>query len=92
MAPNKSSSDLMKVGLEGFAMLDEYFGQKKKQQHQYKQHRYWYQPQKPQVQVIKPVPAAVERRIDCYEAARFYGGTVIADYPNNKMTRKASMP
>lgn len=91
MATSKSSSDLMKVGLEGFAMLDEYFGHKKKQQPQYKQHRYWYQPQKPQVQVITPVPAAVGYRIDCYEAAKFYGGTVIADYPNNNITKKPFM-
>lgn len=101
MAPSKSSSDLMKVGLEGFAMLDEYFGHKKKQQPQskpqpqpqplhYKQHRYWHQPQKPRVQVITPVPAAAQAvRIDCYEAAKFYGGTVIADYPKHNMIKKS---
>ncbi|KAK1390450.1 hypothetical protein POM88_018628 [Heracleum sosnowskyi] len=97
MAPIKSSSDLMKVGLEGFAMLDEYFGHKKKQQPQpqpqplqYAQHRYWHQPQKPKVQVITPVPASAQAvRIDCYEAAKFYGGTVIADYPKNSMIKKS---
>ncbi|KAL8121548.1 hypothetical protein AgCh_018329 [Apium graveolens] len=95
MAPTKSSSDLMKVGLEGFAMLDEYFGNKKKQQPQpqplqYQQHRYWHQPQQPKVQVITHVPAAAQTvRIDCYEAAKFYGGTVIADYPKTNMIKKS---
>ncbi|WOH07301.1 hypothetical protein DCAR_0726731 [Daucus carota subsp. sativus] len=95
MAPGKSSSDLMKVGLEGFAMLEEYLGHKKKQQPQpqplvYKQHKYWHQPQKPTVQVITQVPAAAQAvRIDCYEAAKFYGGTVIADYPDNNKMKKS---
>lgn len=80
MAQRKSN--LKNIGAEGFAMMDEY---------QYvHNHNHKYQQLKSHVnQVIIPVKVATQAKkevvsIDSYQAAKMYGGILIAEYPKNR--------
>ncbi|KAI8561717.1 hypothetical protein RHMOL_Rhmol04G0362500 [Rhododendron molle] len=68
MARQADYDHLVKVGLEGFAMVDKLFGPERYQKQQQK----YQQKQKPQMKQ--------EVAIDCNEAAKLYGGMVVADF------------
>ncbi|KAG5555142.1 hypothetical protein RHGRI_012618 [Rhododendron griersonianum] len=74
MAPQADYNHLVKVGLEGFAMVDEYFGPKRYQKQQQK-----YQ-QKQEPQMKQEVAPMKQGAIDRYEAANQYGGMAVLDY------------
>ncbi|KAE9455168.1 hypothetical protein C3L33_12916, partial [Rhododendron williamsianum] len=74
MAPQADYNHLVKVGLEGFAMVDEYFGPKRYQKQQQK-----YQ-KKQEPQMKQEVAPMKQGAIDRYEAANQYGGMAVLDY------------
>jgi len=101
MAYNNTKEKLMKVGMEGFAMVDECYGRKATRLNtpqrpppppQQFLHRYQYQPQESHVYVVMKCSSPTKdasASLDSYEAANIYGGTLIVDYPKRKSTRVA---
>lgn len=102
MAPPTHQKDkLVQVGLEGFALLDEFYGCPKKSEgrlptaqeydHQYQIHRqyhqysYYNQYRGPQVINIRDR----EPVINSYQASRFYGGLGVVDYSIRNPNRRA---
>ncbi|KAL9407736.1 hypothetical protein AB3S75_046307 [Citrus x aurantiifolia] len=102
MAPQKHHKDkLVEVGLEGFALLDEFYGCPKKSggrfptaqeydrqyqiHHQYLQYNYYNQYRGPQVINIRDR----EPVINSDQAAQFYGGKGIVDYSIRTPIRRA---
>lgn len=78
MASQAEINRLVKVGLEGFVMVDAYFGPK------------WYPmqqpkyPQKQEPQMKQEVAPMKQGAIDRYEAANQYGGMAVLDYSKRK--------
>ena len=84
-----SKEKLVKVGMEGFAMLHECLGRKGARVNA---------PQRPPPtppqgpQVVTPISYRTKDNVsamDCYEAATICGGTLVVDYPKRKPMRVA---
>ncbi|KAK1435984.1 hypothetical protein QVD17_01758 [Tagetes erecta] len=97
---SKSKTELAKIGAEGFAVLDDFnprYGSSSTVSAPPNQapsmfHRYKHRPQQPylvrqQVYATQVQTTRVETVVDCYEAAKKYGGTVVVDYAKRKSTR-----
>ena len=86
MAYNNNKEKLMKVGMEGFAMVDECYGKLNTPQRPPQQqlfYRYQYQPQESHVYVVTQFSSSTKEvsTVDSYEAAKIYGGTHIVKKP-----------
>ncbi|KAM7485045.1 hypothetical protein LguiA_001054 [Lonicera macranthoides] len=101
MANNYNKEKLVKVGTEGFAMLEECLGRKAAGVNPPQRllspppqvlWRYPHQPQEPRVYVVAQFSYPTKDNMsamDCYEVAKIYGGTLLVDYPKRKPTRMA---
>ncbi|KAM7485043.1 hypothetical protein LguiA_001052 [Lonicera macranthoides] len=102
MAYNNNKEKLLKVGMEGFAMVDECYGRKAAKlntpqrsppppRQLFCRYQCQYQPQESHVYVVTHLPSSTKdvSAVDSYEAAKIYGGTLIEDYPTKKTTRVA---
>lgn len=72
MAPKGDSHLLMKVGREGFAMVDDFFGPRR------------VPPPPPHLPTTRPVSPPKNGTLTSLEAAEMYGGMVFIEYRKRK--------
>ncbi|KAG5236030.1 hypothetical protein OIU77_015031 [Salix suchowensis] len=70
---NRQADRLSRIGLEGFAAIDEHFGRAKRRPPA---------PKVPYIPQTNPIPAT--KVIDSSEAAQRYNGKVYINYPRGK--------
>ncbi|KAJ0575879.1 hypothetical protein HanIR_Chr05g0217841 [Helianthus annuus] len=100
---SKSKAELVRIGSDAFAMLEFSSGHKSNHKYStstvsdppnqntmfhYQHHRQQPYVVRQQVYTTQVQAAMVETVVDCYEAAKRYGGTVIVDYAKRKPTRR----
>ncbi|KAK9079919.1 hypothetical protein SSX86_001594 [Deinandra increscens subsp. villosa] len=104
---SNSNTELAKIGVEGFALLDGFYGAANRSNPKYPPwtvsgpppnqtpnlFHYNHHPQQPyvvrqQMYVTQVQAARVETVVDCYEAAKRYGGTVVVEYYPKRKTRR----
>ncbi|KAI3707300.1 hypothetical protein L6452_25695 [Arctium lappa] len=96
---SKSKTNLAMIGADAFALLDDLSGGHKSKpkpslskvsvpprRTPNKLFHYQYQPE--EAYVIRQQEMRTETVLDCYEAAKRYGGTVTVDYPKRKPVLK----
>ncbi|KAG8370459.1 hypothetical protein BUALT_Bualt14G0119100 [Buddleja alternifolia] len=83
--------DLIRIGREGFALVDEYIGKKGRPSAPKKPMQtcqYQYQPQQAHVYQVKPV-SANEKMMNSYEVVQFRDGVSVLDYSKRKSSTMA---
>ncbi|KAG8370460.1 hypothetical protein BUALT_Bualt14G0119200 [Buddleja alternifolia] len=83
--------DLMRIGREGFALVDEYIGKKGRPTASKKPTQtclYQYQPQQAHVYQVKPF-SANEKTMNSYEVVQFRDGVSVLDYSKRKSSTMA---
>ncbi|KAG8370457.1 hypothetical protein BUALT_Bualt14G0118900 [Buddleja alternifolia] len=86
-----NKEDLVRIGIEGFALVDKYIEKKGRPSAPKKPTQtclYQYQPQQAQVYQVKPV-SANEKMMNSYEVLRFHDGVSVVDYSKRKSSTMA---
>lgn len=79
-----SKEDLIRIGIEGFRLVDQYLEKKGRSAAPKKPYApqtclYQYQPQQANLHQVKPV-SSNEKAVNRYEAVQFHDGVSVMDY------------
>ncbi|KAG8370453.1 hypothetical protein BUALT_Bualt14G0118500 [Buddleja alternifolia] len=87
-----NKEDLVRIGIEGFALVDKYIGKKGRPSAPKKPTQtnclYQYQPQQAHIYQVKPV-SANEKMMKSYEVVQFRDGVSVVDYSKRKSSTVA---